>query len=237
MGYREDIVSYCRENLGCRYDYTPSGGIEGESYNCSFLSTCAYKAAGLDIPSWQGHQNGNGSQSDWVRWAGHWTSDMSELEPGDLVFFSNDVYDPDPYDTGHVGVVSRAGQRPYIIDSTPSRGVAERLLPLGAGFCGGGWPFKWLPEELGKLMEDGMNLIISIVGKNTVVWLCNDKVHDLTHPDDIVVLDRMWAAGHNGDNMPRAQLDPDWYARLVQSCKGGLPKHLEEFNNKFKPRS
>jgi hypothetical protein len=31
-----------------------------------------------------------------VRWAGHWTGDMSELEPGDLVFFSNDVYDPDP---------------------------------------------------------------------------------------------------------------------------------------------
>lgn len=71
MSTRSKIVAYCRRQLGCAYSYTPSGGREGSSYNCSYLSTCAYKAAGLTIPRWQGHQNGDGSQSDWVYRNGH----------------------------------------------------------------------------------------------------------------------------------------------------------------------
>lgn len=139
MGARETIVAYCRWALGCSYDYTPSGGVEGESYNCSFLSFCAYRHAGLEIPTWQGHQHANGSQSDWVRWNGNWVTDLASLRVGDLVFFGDS-----PTNTGHVGVVSREGDAPYIIDSTPSRGVAERQLPVSAGFVGGGWP---LPDE------------------------------------------------------------------------------------------
>ena len=142
MGVRSTIVAYCRKQLGCAYSYTPSGGKEGSSYNCSFLSTCAYKAAGLTIPGWQGHQNGNGSQSDWVYRNGHWVTDPSKLKPGDLVFFGSSRTN-----TNHVGIVSKAGSTPYIIDSTPSRGVAERKLPLSAGFVGGGWPMKSLPKE------------------------------------------------------------------------------------------
>lgn len=132
MGVREDIVAYCRDNIGCAYDYTPSGGVEGESYNCSFLSYCAYKAAGLDIPTWQGHQNGDGSQSDWVRWAGNWTDDPSELRAGDLVFFGTS-----PYYTTHVGI-SLGGWD--MIDSVPNGGVQERTLY--DSFVGGGWPFE-----------------------------------------------------------------------------------------------
>lgn len=132
MGVREDIVAYCRDNIGCAYDYTPSGGVEGESYNCSFLSYCAYKAAGLDIPTWQGHQNGDGSQSDWVRWAGNWTNDPSELRAGDLVFFGTS-----PYYTTHVGI-SLGGYD--MIDSVPNGGVQERTLY--DSFVGGGWPFE-----------------------------------------------------------------------------------------------
>lgn len=139
---RSKIVAYCRRQLGCAYSYTPSGGVEGRSYNCSYLSTCAYRAAGLTIPGWQGHQNGNGSQSDWVWRSGHWTTDKSKLKPGDLVFFGTSRTS-----TGHVGVVSRSGSTPYIIDSTPSRGVAERLLPTGAGFVGGGWPMNTVPAD------------------------------------------------------------------------------------------
>lgn len=142
MGVRDEIVAYCRKQLGCAYSYTPSGGVEGRSYNCSFLSTCAYKAAGLTIPGWQGHQNGNGSQSDWVYRAGNWTTDKSKLKPGDLVFFGERRTN-----TGHVGIVSRSGSTPYIIDSTPSRGVAERQLPVAAGFVGGGWPFSDVPDS------------------------------------------------------------------------------------------
>lgn len=137
MGVRDEIVAYCRDNVGCSYDYTPSGGVEGVSYNCSFLSTCAYAAAGLDIPSWQGHQNGNGSQSDWVRWADHWTEDPDELEPGDLVFFGDS-----PYDTFHVGV-SLGGWS--MIDSVPSGGVQERTLY--DTFVGGGWPMDDYPDD------------------------------------------------------------------------------------------
>ena len=141
MGVREDIVAYCRRQVGCSYSTVPSGGKEGQSYNCSYLSTCAYRAAGLTIPGWQGHQNGDGSQSDWVWRNGHWTTDKSKLLPGDLVFFGEHRGS-----TSHVAVVSRAGSTPYIIDSTPPRGVAERALPTGAGFVGGGWPLAELPE-------------------------------------------------------------------------------------------
>ncbi len=142
MGVRSNIVAYCRKQLGCSYSYTPSGGKEGSSYNCSFLSTCAYKAAGLTIPKWQGHQNGDGSQSDWVYRNGHWTTNPAKLKPGDLVFFGSSRTN-----TNHVGIVSKAGSTPTIIDSTPSRGVAERKLPVSAGFVGGGWPMKSLPKE------------------------------------------------------------------------------------------
>lgn len=142
MGVRSNILAYCKKQIGCVYSYIPSGGVEGKSYNCSFLSTKAYKAAGLTIPGWQGHQNGDGSQSDWVYRNGHWTTDPAKLKVGDLVFFGTSRTN-----TGHVGIVSRTGSTPYIIDSTPSRGVVERKLPFSAGFVGGGWPLKSLPTE------------------------------------------------------------------------------------------
>lgn len=161
---RDDIVAYCRRNLGCSYSYTPSGGVEGKSYNCSFLSTCAYKAAGLKIPGWQGHQNGDGSQSDWVYRNGHWTTDKSKLKPGDLVFFG-----ASRTNTGHVGVVSRSGAVPYIIDSTPSRGVAERLLPTGAGFVGGGWPLANLPADSSEVEIFPVNKTVHVKSETLAV--------------------------------------------------------------------
>ena len=147
MGEREDIVSYCRRAIGCDYDYTPSGGVEWESYNCSFLTTCAYRAAGLDIPHWQGHQNGNGSQSDWVRWAGNWATDPDDLQPGDLVFFGYYDEDEDEYITNHVGI-SLGGWD--MIDSVPNGGVQER--ELYGSFVGGGWPFEDSPDSEGWRM-------------------------------------------------------------------------------------
>ena len=134
---RDRIVAYARSVIGCRYSYVPSGGIEGESYNCSFLTTCAYRHAGLTIPRWQGHQNGDGSQSDWVWRNGHWTTDPAKLQPGDLVFFgSSRTY------TTHVGI-SLGGR--WMIDSVPAGGVQQRLLY--ASFVGGGWPLDELPAS------------------------------------------------------------------------------------------
>lgn len=142
MGEREDVVSYARRAIGCDYDTTPSGGVEWESYNCSFLSTCAFRAAGLDIPHWQGAQNGRGSQSDWVRWAGNWTTDPDELQAGDLVFFGYYDEDEDEYITNHVGI-SLGGTA--MIDSVPNGGVQER--ELYGSFVGGGWPLPDLPDD------------------------------------------------------------------------------------------
>ena len=134
---RESIVAYARSVIGCRYSYVPSGGVEGESYNCSFLTTCAYRHAGISIPRWQGHQNGDGSQSDWVWRNGHWTTDPAKLQPGDLVFFgSSRTY------TTHVGI-SLGGR--WMIDSVPAGGVQQRLLY--ASFVGGGWPLDELPAS------------------------------------------------------------------------------------------
>lgn len=171
MGVRSTIVAYCRKQLGCAYSYTPSGGKEGSSYNCSYLSTCAYKAAGLTIPKWQGHQNGDGSQSDWVYRNGHWTTDPAKLKPGDLVFFGTKRTN-----TTHVGVVSKAGSVPYIIDSTPSRGVAERKLPLSAGFVGGGWPLKSLPKE-GVAVVD-----YELIKHETIVTVKSETLNIRTEP-------------------------------------------------------
>ena len=142
MGVRDNIVAYCRRQLGCAYSYTPSGGVEGRSYNCSYLSTCAFKAAGLTIPGWQGHQNGDGSQSDWVWRSGHWTTNPAKLKPGDLVFFGTSRTN-----TTHVGV-SLGGR--WMIDSVPAGGVQQRLLY--ASFVGGGWPLDELPEDAEGMM-------------------------------------------------------------------------------------
>lgn len=156
MGVRERIVAYCRDNIGASYDRTPSGGVEGESYNCSFLTTCAYAHAGLTIPHWQGAQNGEGSQSDWVRWHGHWTTDPDELKPGDLVFFGYYDEERDMYITSHVGISLGGWQ---MIDSVPNGGVQQR--ELYGSFVGGGWPLEDCPDD------DGWQLIPA---KGTVVF-------------------------------------------------------------------
>lgn len=137
MGVREDIVAYARAAIGCEYSYIPSGGVEGYSYNCSFLTTCACASAGLEIPHWQGHQNGTGSQSDWVYWNGHWVTDPDDLKPGDLVFFGSERER-----TTHVGI-SLGGWD--MIDSVPNGGVQHRTLYTT--FVGGGWPLKDLPDS------------------------------------------------------------------------------------------
>lgn len=155
MGVREDIVRYAERQIGCAYSTVPSGGREGVAYNCSYLTTCAYEAAGIEIPRWQGHQNGEGSQSDWVRWAGHWTTEPSKLQPGDLVFFGTK-----PTYTTHVGI-SLGGNK--MIDSVPDGGVQQRRLY--ASFVGGGWPLKELPKNgtVQKVPEDVMPLQRTVV--------------------------------------------------------------------------
>lgn len=233
MSVRDKIVEYAKNAVGCDYDYDASSGIEGISYNCSFLSTCAYRHAGIDIPYWQGHQNGTGSQSDWVYWNGHWTTNPENLKPGDLVFFGESQRN-----TGHVGI-SLGGYK--MIDSVPNGGVDVR--ELYGSFVGGGWPLSTLPEDLEPEpepepeLEVPMDCIISIPERNVCAAILGGQIHDLTEPDDIVVLNKVYGACHNGENMPWVELTPDWYARLVQCYVAGLPKDMGEYNTKFPPRS
>lgn len=233
MSVRDKIVEYAKNAVGCDYDTAASSGIEGISYNCSFLSTCAYRHAGIDIPYWQGHQNGSGSQSDWVYWNGHWTTNPENLKPGDLVFFGESQRN-----TGHVGI-SLGGYE--MIDSIPDGGVDIR--ELYGSFVGGGWPLSTLPEDMEPEpepepeLEIPMDCIISIPERNVCAAILGGQIHDLTEPDDIVVLNKVYGATHNGENMPWVELTPDWYARLVQCYVAGLPKDMGEYNTKFPPRS
>lgn len=197
MGVREKVVAYCRKQIGCAYSYTPSGGTEGKSYNCSYLSTCAYKAAGLAIPHWQGHQNGDGSQSDWVYRHGHWTTDPAKLKPGDLVFFGESRTN-----TYHVGI-SLGGYD--MIDSVPKGGVQKRKLY--DSFVGGGWPMKSLPKEDATVPTVPTVPAAKYDGDNTVFTVKTDSVAVRTAPSvkggrevarykrgDSIVFDRIVAA-------------------------------------------
>ena len=225
--YRELIVEYAKKAVGCAYDDRPSGGDEFISYNCSYLTTCAYRYAGIDIPHWQGHQNGSGSQSDKVYWNGHWTVNPENLKPGDLVFFGSNRFN-----TGHVGI-SLGGYD--MIDSIPNGGVDIR--ELYGNFVGGGWPTSTLPEDMPEKLEIPMDCIICIPDRDTCVAILGGQIHDLTDPDDINVLNKVYAATHDGESMPWLELSGNWYARLVQVYKAGIPAHLNDLNTKFKPRS
>ncbi|MBO5629402.1 MAG: C40 family peptidase [Aeriscardovia sp.] len=233
MSVRDLIVEYAKNAIGCEYDDRASGGDEGISYNCSYLTTCAYRHAGLDIPYWQGHQNGSGSQSDLVYWNGHWTTNPENLKPGDLVFFGKSRFN-----TGHVGI-SLGGYQ--MIDSIPNGGVDIRDLYWN--FVGGGWPLSTLPEDMPQpepepeQLEIPMDCIISVPERNVCAAILGGQIHDLTEPDNIVILNKVYAATHNGADMPWIEISPDWYARLVQAYSAGLPKLMGEYNTKFPPRS
>ncbi|MBQ9005016.1 MAG: hypothetical protein IJ092_01445 [Atopobiaceae bacterium] len=85
--------------------------------------------------------------------------------------------------------------------------------------------------------EDDMNCMITIKGRNTVVWFDGINVNDLTTVPDITVLDKIYKATHDGKAMPRITLDEEEFARLCQSIKGGFPKHLKAIVDKYPTRS
>lgn len=216
--YREKILEYARNAIGCAYDTEPSGGIEGESYNCSFLTFCAYRAAGLKIPRWQGHQNGDGSQSDWVRCDGGWKWNVRDLVEGDLVFYGSS-----PYNTYHVGIYVGDGQQ---IDSIPDGGVQQRFVY--DTFCGGGWPFK-IKEKVTKDMCGFIDV------EGTLIYFDGHDIHDVSKPECIEPLDRV-ANAFTGEPLPRVFLSEDEFARVCQVVRAGMPMHLYDLVTKYEPR-
>ena len=134
------VVSVARSQLGAAYTEANDYYAEGGPFNCSGFTYFCYLKAGYVIPRKQGYysyywneNNKEYSQMWWVEKRGNWTTDVSRLKPGDLVFFSPIN---DKYHTGHVGVYIGGGQ---MIDAFPGYGVSVRGV-LQSGFVGGGNP-------------------------------------------------------------------------------------------------
>ena len=101
----------------------------------------------------------------------------------------------------------------------------------------GGWEsvsLHWY-EEI-ESTEETMDCIISIQGKNTLVWFDGSDVNDLTTPADVTVIDKIAKACY-GSALPRVTLSEEEYARLCQCIRGGFPKHLKALTDKYPPRS
>lgn len=94
------------------------------------------------------------------------------------------------------------------------------------------------PEIVEVIKEVGerMQCLINIKNRNTVVWFDGINVNDLTHPDDIAVLRKIYRTC-NDKEMPIVDLSDDEFARLCQSIKGSYPKHLKTLVDKFAARS
>jgi cell wall-associated NlpC family hydrolase len=108
------------------------GGTGPAGYDCSGLTSSAYKAAGVTIPRTSKAQSTAGVHVD-----------RAHLRPGDLIFF----YDP----VGHVGMYIGNGQMVHSstygqpvkvvpVDSMPGYNTARRVGPAAAPDPGGGGP-------------------------------------------------------------------------------------------------
>lgn len=100
-----------------------------DSFDCSGLTSYAYRQVGISIP----HQSQ--VQLNLVRNKGHLVYDVSCLKAGDLVFWgyggsANRVY--------HVGIYIGGGR--YVHASMPGVGVVTSTLYAGGNYVGGGSP-------------------------------------------------------------------------------------------------
>jgi hypothetical protein len=104
-------VQFAYDQLGHPYRWGATGQ-EG-FYDCSGLTLRAYQAAGLQLPRTAAQQ--------WS--AGARVATPGDLQPGDLVFFANDL--ANPATIHHVGIYIGAGN---MIDA-PHTGAVVRITP------------------------------------------------------------------------------------------------------------
>ena len=98
------------------------------------------------------------------------------------------------------------------------------------------------PEEPEGGLDVGMECIISIKDKNTLVFFDGVGISDLTSTAGVNVLDKIHrvtskAAGQDERGLPRVTLSAEEFARLCQDLRGGYPKHLRALVDKYAPRS
>jgi cell wall-associated NlpC family hydrolase len=113
------ILAYAEAQLGKPYVFGASGP---DAFDCSGLAMMAYRAAGIVIPRTAAAQWANGRQIP-----------ASQVQPGDLVFFSG--ADGTPAAPGHVGIVLDPAARTMINAYTGAFPVEEDTygLPTSKG--------------------------------------------------------------------------------------------------------
>lgn len=75
-------LSYALSMEGVPYVY---GGASPSGFDCSGIVMWAYAQIGISLP------HGAASQANYIKAHGRWTTDMSQLQYGDLVFYSGHV--------------------------------------------------------------------------------------------------------------------------------------------------
>ncbi len=104
----------------------------GVGFDCNSLTHWAWSVAGVSIPYPSGHYMYG--QFQWLKASGHWVYSESDLQPGDLVFYSHDG----GYSTYHVAMYIGGGQ---VVHAHSYRlGVTVTSIDAVNGFCGGGSP-------------------------------------------------------------------------------------------------
>ena len=173
----------------------------------------------------------------WFRDNGLWSD--NDPQAGDIAFFGHPI-------ASHIGIVKEPFNGGVVsiegntsLSSDDNGGAVMERTRYYDYIRGFGKPKYSKSDNIEE--EAGMNVIIQHVnGYNVDVYFDGHDVHDLTDPDDVAVLDRIYQAAY-GKNMPRVdggQLDAPWFSRLMQIVNAPAPSlDLVPNRDGFKPRS
>jgi len=127
---RETAVNAALSQVGLPYIWgTEAPGV---GFDCNSLTHWAWSVAGVDIPYASGHYSYG--QFQWLKASGHWVYDVSDLQLGDLVFYSYNG----GYSTYHVAMYIGGGM--VVQAHSYTLGVTVTDIYAVSGFCGGGSP-------------------------------------------------------------------------------------------------
>lgn len=113
------VVDYAKQYLGTRYSY---GGASPSGFDCSGFTMYIYKQFGYSLP--------HSATSQWQSGIGTRVYSISELQPGDLVFF-NDPSRNAGKACSHAGIYIGGGQ---IIHASSSRSQGVIISDLTSGY-------------------------------------------------------------------------------------------------------
>ena len=125
---RSTAVAAALAQVGNGYSWDDS---VSSGFSCNGLCWYAWGQAGVTIPHASGHYAYG--QFQWMQSSGRWVSSVSQMQPGDLVFYSYDG----GASTFHVAMYIGNNQ---VVQSSDSTGVSVEDVYWCSGFCGGGSP-------------------------------------------------------------------------------------------------